>query len=317
MPPTITLLQLAFVVFVTMLPKALRADSPPRKFEVAEKVDRLVIACAGKPVAEYVFGDKRILRPYFANVHAPGGEQVTRSHPPREGHDALDHADMHPGLWLAFGDISGHDFWRNQGRIEHVRFIDKPTVTDGELAFATESRLITREGKELCRLKSRFLLADGGDAWLLVWDATFRSDDGDFTFGDQEEMGFGARVATPLTEKADGMILDSAGLRTAEATWGQAAKWCDYARRGERSAGITLLTSPENFRESWWHNRDYGLFVANPFGRAALKQGEKSAVTVERGKDFRLVFGAAFHDGGKYDPAEAYRQFATRRESPE
>jgi hypothetical protein len=186
-------------------------------------------------------------------------------------------------------------------------------VADGELRFATQSRLITREGKELCQLASRFLLAAREDSGLLVWDATFRSDDADFTFGDQEEMGFGARVATPITEKAGGMITDSAGRTTAAATWGKAARWCDYSGKIDGcSAGITLLAAPGNFRESWWHNRDYGVFVANPFGRAALKQGERSMVTVKRREEFRLAFGAVFHDGEKYDPAEAYAEFVKR-----
>ena len=70
-------------------------------------------------------------------------------------------------------------------------------------------------------------------------------------------------------------------------------------------AGITLMASPKNFRQSWWHNRDYGLMVANPFGRAALTQGERSTVTVKRGEDFRLVFGAALHNGDKAAAAKA------------
>ena len=72
----------------------------------------------------------RILRPYFCNVHAPGGIQVTRNHPPVAGQDATDHDTMHPGLWLAFGDINGQDFWRNKGRIEHVRFTEPPKVEE-------------------------------------------------------------------------------------------------------------------------------------------------------------------------------------------
>ena len=31
--------------------------------------------------------------------------------------DLDDHPTMHPGLWLAFGDINGADFWRNKGRV--------------------------------------------------------------------------------------------------------------------------------------------------------------------------------------------------------
>ena len=70
-----------------------------------------------------------------------------------------------------------------------------------------------------------------------------------------------------------------------------------------------LLTGSKNFRESWWHNRDYGVFVANPFGRAAMKQGTKSAVSVNKGESLRLVFGAMMHDANNFDPATEYRHF--------
>ena len=38
--------------------------------------------------------------------------QVTRHHPPIEGQDRVDHGTFHPGIWMAFGDISGSDYWR-------------------------------------------------------------------------------------------------------------------------------------------------------------------------------------------------------------
>jgi putative membrane-bound dehydrogenase-like protein len=265
-------------------------------FRFAERQDRLVIAHTGQPVAEFVFRDETILRPYFANVHAPGGLKVTRNHPPVTGVDATDHETMHPGLWLAFGDISGADFWRNKGHIEHVRFTKPPAVREGRLTFATECRLRTADGRYLCSLTNHFALSAQTNAWLLVWDATFRSDEGSFTFGDQEEMGFGARVATAITEKNGGVITSSTGLKTAKNTWGQPAEWCDYSGMVDgKPVGITLLSDPGNFRPSWWHNRDYGVFVANPFGRAAMRQGDKSAVTVKRGEDFHLRFVAVIH----------------------
>jgi hypothetical protein len=280
-------------------------------FRVSELADRLVIAHSGQPVGEFVFRDERILRPCFANVHAPGGMKATRNHPPVAGVDATDHDTMHPGLWLAFGDISGADFWRNKGRIEHVRFIEAPSVAKARLSFATECRLRTPEGRTLCSLTNRLAIEARTNAWLITWDATFRSDDGEFSFGDQEEMGFGARVATAFTEKNGGRITSSRGLKTAKGTWGQPAEWCDYAGTVKgMPMGITLLTAPANFRPSWWHNRDYGVFVANPFGRAAMKQGEKSVVTVKRGENFHLRFGAAIHAGAGFDPAEIYRVFS-------
>jgi len=62
-----------------------------------------------------------LVSPYFANVYSPEGTKVTRNHPPREG-DAADHLTMHPGIWLAFGELSSQDYWRNKARIEHRRF---------------------------------------------------------------------------------------------------------------------------------------------------------------------------------------------------
>ena len=279
-------------------------------FQFAQTPDRLVIAHSGQPVTEFVFRDENILRPYFANVHAPGGLKATRNHPPIAGVDATDHDTMHPGIWLAFGDISGADFWRNKGSIEHRRFTESPAVRGGRLTFATECRLRTADGRTLSALTDRFALAAQTNAWLLVWDATFHSDEADFTFGDQEEMGFGVRVATAITEKNGGVITSSSGLRTAKSTWGQPADWCDYSGTVDgKPIGITVLTDPKHFRPSWWHNRDYGVFVANPFGRAAMKRGDKSAVTVKRGETFRLRFGAAIHSGPAYDAATEFRGF--------
>ena len=77
------------------------------EFAIEQQPDRLVITCDGEPVAAYVFSDKVIPRPYFTDVHSPGGRQVTRNHPPVEGEDSTDHAELHPGIWLAFGDLSG------------------------------------------------------------------------------------------------------------------------------------------------------------------------------------------------------------------
>jgi hypothetical protein len=287
---------------------AAAAPEPAFRFEV--QADRLAITHAGAPVATYVFRDERILRPYFANLHAPGGLQVTRRHPPVEGIDATDHDTMHPGLWLAFGDLNGADFWRNQARIEHVRFAESPEARGDELRFTTEGRLRTADDRILGHVTNRFTLTAQPGAWLLVWDATLAPAGDGFVFGDQKEMGLGVRVATALTEKNGGVIVSSPGRRSAKDTWGQPADWCDYSGHvGDRPAGVTLMADPANSRPSWWHNRDYGLMVANPFGREAMKQGAKSAVTVPPGAVLRLRFGAALHAGPDFDPARAFRGF--------
>jgi len=281
---------------------------PARGWGFADRGTGMTLQLDGQPVAEFVYRDAKVLRPFFANLRAPGGVQVTRNHPPQAGTDATDHDTMHPGVWLAFGDLNGQDFWRNKGRIDHVRFTESPQAEKEQLRFATECRLLAADGATLGSLSNRFTLIALTNAWLLLWEAEFQAGDAGLIFGDQEEMGFGARVATVIIESNGGVITSSSGLKSAGSTWGQPAEWCEYSGTvdGQR-VGITLMTDPANFRPSWWHNRDYGLMVANPFGREAMKQGAKSRVTVQRGESFRLRFGAAIHQGSIEKAAALYQ----------
>ena len=215
-------------------------------FAWVEQKDRLQIFYAGKSLVEYVFRDPDVLRPFFANLKTVGGLQLTRNYPPVPGEDATDHATMHPGLWLAFGDVSGTDFWRNKGVIRHLRFVSKPMVEERRLTFSTASELLSSDQQVICSVVNRFVLQIHSTDWSLIWDSTFLSEKQGFTFGDQEEMGFGARVATPLTEKG-GIILSSTGDRSARSTWGQAAKWCDYSELWETHRWAHSGGSPDAF----------------------------------------------------------------------
>ncbi len=272
-----------------------------------ELPDRLKLSDHLGEIGEFVFADPRIRRPFFANLKTVRGFQVTRNHPPVEGRDALDHDTMHPGLWLGFGALGGSDFWRNKGVMEHVGFVVRPESRDGVIRFVTECLLKDESGRVLGRMQHDVRVDIQEGQRRIRWEAELFADTGDVVFGDQEEMGFGARVATGLTEKSGGRIMNSEGLETAAGTWGRAADWCDYSAEvdGER-LGILLLASPRNFRRSWWHNRDYGVFVANAFGRAAMGQGSRSEWVVKRGERLRLGYGAVLHDNREFDAAAAW-----------
>lgn len=270
------------------------------------------IAIGGEPFATYVFRDATIPRPYFAHVRAPGGNQVTRNHPPVEGKDPTDHASYHPGIWLAFGDIDGADFWRNRAQVKHVRFVTAPEGGPGRGGFSVLNHYES-DGRTVCEETCRYAFETRPQGYLLTWDSEFRSDDADFTFGDQEEMGLGVRVATPISVAHGGRILNSDRLMNEKGVWGKQARWCDYSGTvdGDR-IGMLLMPNPANFRPSWFHARDYGLLLANPFGRNAFTQGPKSAVTIKRGVPFRLRFGVLIHGadkGERFDPQRAYQAY--------
>ena len=298
---------------VSLLLVLAASAAPAPAFDAEERQDRIVLGYGGQSIAHYIFKDGRILRPYFAHVQTIDGIQVTRRHPPVTGEDAVDHPTMHPGLWLAFGDLAGHDFWRNKATIRHERFTQKPAVRNDALTFSTASSMLTSNGTVLAQLDSQFTTSAVTNGLLITWRASITPAVDDFYFGDQEEMGFGARVATPLAEKNGGVILTSEGTRGANASWGQTTSWSDSSGViSNRTVGIAIFPAPENFRPSWFHNRDYGLMVANPFGRKAFTKGELSRVPVKKGETFTLRGGFFVHSspvGIHANVTTAYQQF--------
>ncbi|MBI5761870.1 MAG: PmoA family protein [Planctomycetales bacterium] len=271
------------------------ADAPPVAFHA--EPGRLRITIGGEPFATYAWQDEKIRRPYFSDVHAPGGVQVTRNHPPVAGQDATDHDTMHPGIWLAFGDVSGHDFWRNKARVEHEQFLVAPLGGNGKGSFAVVNRYRAGDSNRIvCREECRFKILVRPDGWLLVWDSRFAPVDGELVFGDQEEMGLGVRVATSMAVKNGGELLNSEGRKNERQVWGRQAEWCDYSGVvGGQRVGITLLPDPFNFRQSWFHARDYGFVAANPFGQNAFTKGAKSRIVVKPGESLQLRYGVFVH----------------------
>lgn len=269
------------------------------------KTDRLAIIGADGPVADYVFADAETWRPHFQNVRAPGGVQVTRRHPP-VAPEALDHGPLHPGIWMAFGDVNGADFWRNKAKLEHVRFTEPPAVKDGRLQFATENRFVDPAGASIGTQVLRFTLWREGDAHWLLWDTTLKPVSGrELVFGDQEEMGLGVRLTAPLIEKNGGTIVNSNGERGARASWGKVADWCEYAGTIEgRRVGAAIFTHPENSQRTWWHNRDYGLMVANSFGKRVLPESNAGKVVVNAGSELRLRYGIRLFNAPASGPAD-------------
>jgi hypothetical protein len=294
------------------------ADARGVRFEMGKDDVRIVVG--GKPFTRYVFRDPVIRRPYFCDVREPGGVQVTRNHPPIPGKDPVDHDSFHPGLWMAFGDLNGADYWRNQATVEHVRFLVPPRGGEDEGVFTVTNRYLSASGTLLGHeaLRCRILPRPGGV--LLLHQSVFTAGPGGLAFGDQEEMGFGMRMATPLIVKEGGRIINAQGDVNEAAVRGKPTAWCDYSGTvAGRRVGACLLHDPKLFRPAWMHARDYGLLVSNPFGRNALTGGEKSVVTVKDGGRLGLRFGLYVYgaDAGKtVDLPAIYRDFSNLVSEP-
>ena len=103
---------------------------------------------------------------------------------------------LHPGLWLAFGDISGADSWRNKAPVEHEAFVEQPTGGEGRGSFAVRNAYRAAPGQPLyAREVCRVAVVVRPSGYLLVLRSEFTPVGRDLVFGDQEEMGLG--VASP------------------------------------------------------------------------------------------------------------------------
>ena len=278
-----------------------------------ERPGQVLITAGDQPVATYVYTDQEIKRPYFAHVRVPGGTQITRNHPPQKGRDPVDHATFHPGIWLAFGDIDNQDYWRNRAPVRHDRFVELPQASGSVGSFTVQNSYRRAEAPDevVCRETCRYTISVGPNGYLLVSDSVFESPKA-FVFGDQEEMGLGVRVATPIAVKSGGQIVDASGRINEKQIWGKSSPWCDYSGTIDgRRVGIFIMPDPANFRPSRLHVRNYGLLTANPFGQQVFGEATKSRVTVPAGTKFRLRFGVLLHatQGKDIDRQAAYDDF--------
>jgi hypothetical protein len=150
---------------------------------------------------------------------------------------------------------------------------------------------------------------------LVTASSEFSSENDSFYFGDQEEMGLGVRLATPIAVKSNngGRILNSDGKMNQPEVWGTSAAWCDYSGSLDgKYVGMMIMPHPKNFRRAWCHARDWGFMAMNPFGRNAFTGGEKSKFVVAAGEKFPLRYGVLihWHDAAEqFDPQRGYATY--------
>ncbi len=299
------------------------ASAGQREVSFSEGPGQMQVLVGGEAFATYVWEDDTIPRPYFCHVKAPNGMQVTRRHPPDPvlNRKNDDHGTYHPGIWLAFGDLGGADFWRNKARVRHVEFASRPKGMVGKGTFSVVNAYETQDAvpRVVCVEACEYTIHVTPLGYFLIAESTFKSDTADFAFGDQEEMGLGVRMATALTVRhGSGTILNSENGKNERGTWGRQAAWCRFSGvvDGQR-LGLTIMPSPANFRESWYHSRDYGLVVANPFGSKAMTGPKDDGVPpdstrVKKGETFTLGFGVHVFSAAAdtpLDPAAAYAEY--------
>jgi hypothetical protein len=284
---------------------------------------RVDITIDGKPFTSYIWPTS-LKKPVLYPLIDEDGVTVTRGYPlePRAG-ERVDHPH-HAGLWFNYGDVNGFDFWNNSdaipladrgkmGTILHTRIVSSTSgANQGELVV--ESAWMTGEDKQILAETTHYIFARRRRTRVIDMIVTLTALDR-AVFHDDKEGLLGMRVARWLESPGEkgGMFMDAHGNPTqvdaapidagarnpatgtyltsdgaqGAAAWGTRGRWCALTgHSGAHTVELVLFDHPGNpGYPTYWHARGYGLFAANPLGRAIFDPKQPAFnFTLEKGQ---------------------------------
>ena len=237
--------------------------------------------------------------PVLFPINVPGGGRIVRGHPIETAAGEAEDHPHHRSLWLAHGDVDGHDFWHDPEAVVHL-------LSEEVLLSDCETTLIRwsaewRVGAEAILEEERTMRFTATESsGRIEFDLTLRPVGETVRFGDTKEGFFAIRLAPSL--KVEGGPAARGRLQNAEDfadrdAWGRRSPWilAEGPLEG-RLVRVRLSDDERNLRHpTWWHARTYGLLAANPFGRRAFEGGQDSgSMVVTRAQPLRLRYQLDF-----------------------
>ena len=262
----------------------------------------------GKEFTVLHFGGE-YMKPFFAPVHAPGGEIITRTLENPEDHP------HHKGIWFSLDEVNGLNFWGEKAKIQNAGV--EVVVADGnpaELRMTNNWLGNDAQGNPGAPILVEQTTVKIYNNRMLTYDTTLTAAADKVEFADTKEGMFAIRLPNGMREREEGNVISATGLKTAGNSWGKTADWVDYYGPVDgKVAGVALFDHPSNFRPSRYHVRDYGLFAISPFGEGAYTNGENppAPVTLTKGNSVRLRYGLYVHEGDTQagNVSQVYRQY--------
>jgi hypothetical protein len=279
-----------------------------------ESAKRVDISIAGRPFTSYRW-DASLKKPVLYPLRSASGTIVTRGWPlePRPG-ERVDHPHQ-VGLWLNYGDVNGLDFWGNSDEIKPEEAPKKGTIVHRGVVTAqggADSGTLTADmdwtsarGDVLLHERTTFVFRGDDTTRSVDRMTTLTAAGSRVVFNDTKEGMFGLRVARQLeqpsttpevfTDAAGNAtavpVLDNTGItglytssqgKTGDDVWGTRSPWMMLRGRiGGHPVTLAILDHPRNpGYPTYWHARGYGLFAANPLGRASFTDGRQPPFTL-------------------------------------
>ena len=270
-------------------------------------------------------------KPILYPLQTAKGTVVTRSYPiAKVAGERTDHPH-HVSVWFNYGNINGVDFWNNSGgrnseKMGTIRHQAVKAIRNGKAKAELDVTMdwIMPNGSKVLQQDETIIFRGGKDLRVIDRIITLTAQKETVVFGDSKEGALGIRVARSLEEPSTqpliftdeqgnptkvavldntgvaGVYLSSEGQVGEKNTWGKKAKWMSRSGnvRGEEVV-LAILDHPKNpLYPTYWHNRGYGLFAANPFGAKEFTGGATVLnYTLSPGQSTKMRFRILLHSG--------------------
>lgn len=229
--------------------------------------------------------------PYFFPVNGPlSGQPVTT-----ETSEPYPH---HHSLFFGCDKVNGGNYWQeglDRGQI----------VSEGvEILEARGDRAVFRDRCRWVRPGKDPVIRDERTVTVSAPSDTVRQIDFDIVMTPQEDVRieqtnhslFSARMVPELCVLQGGALVNAAGDRNEEGTFGKPSPWADFSgTRDGKTEGLAILQHPENpWHPAPWFTRDYGFFSPTPM----FWPENGKHTDLPKGKPVRLRYRVLVHAGG-------------------
>jgi len=274
-----------------------------------------------------------LYKPCFFPVYSAGGNMVCRGFPlAPKPFERIDHPH-HTGMWMAFGDVNGIDFWNNSyaipdsaknkyGRIKTKSILTKK-YSDFLSELIVENEWITHTGIVLLVEKTIFTFRCAENFRWIKCQSKLTSKTNEVIFEDSKEGLFAIRLATELEtptneltlrlddkkiltplpinyqENITGQYQNSEGNVGELECWGKSAKGaCVTGSIGNETITIYLIDNQNNFgTPAHFHTRGYGLFSINSLGSKHFNDTKKIQLRLSKNQsktfEYQLIINSS------------------------
>lgn len=270
-------------------------------------------------------------KPILYPLQTAKGTVVTRSYPvAKVAGERTDHPH-HVSVWFNYGNINGVDFWNNSGgrgseKMGTIRHQAVKAIRNGRGKGELDVTMdwIMPDGTKVLQQDETIIFRGGRDVRVIDRVITLTAQGQKVVFGDSKEGALGIRVARQLEEPSTqplvftdeqgnptkvavldnagvaGVYLSSEGQVGEKDSWGKKAKWMTLSGKiRDEEVVIGIFDHPKNpLYPTYWHNRGYGLFAANPFGAKEFTRGQTVLnYTLEPGQKVTMRFRILVNSG--------------------